>query len=81
MKEQQKRKFKQIHPEIEDGIDLRRCPHLRNLVGNEVDKMLVHMEEEELVSTGCLGVGVDVNVNVDADVDGVRTEYLRNEYL
>ena len=26
MKEQQKRKFKQIHPEIEDGIDLRRCP-------------------------------------------------------
>ena len=27
MKEQQKRKFKQIHPEIEDGIDLRRCPH------------------------------------------------------
>ena len=28
MKEQQKRKFKQIHPEIEDGIDLRRCPLL-----------------------------------------------------
>ena len=26
MKEQQKRKFKQIHPEIEDGIDLRRLP-------------------------------------------------------
>ena len=30
MKEQQKRKFKQIHPEIEDGIDLRRCPELLN---------------------------------------------------
>ena len=30
MKEQQKRKFKQIHPEIEDGIDLRRCPLLVN---------------------------------------------------
>ena len=28
MKEQQKRKFKQIHPEIEDGIDLRRYPLL-----------------------------------------------------
>ena len=28
MKEQQKRKFKQIHPKIEDGIDLRRCPPL-----------------------------------------------------
>ena len=43
--------------------------HLRNLVGNEVDKMLVHMEEEELVGAGCLGVGVDVDVNVHADVD------------
>ena len=32
MKEQQKRKFKQIHPEIEDGIDLRRCPLLSQLV-------------------------------------------------
>ena len=27
MKEQQKRKIQQFHPEIEDGIDLRRCPH------------------------------------------------------
>ena len=26
MKEQQKRKIQQFHPEIEDGIDLRRCP-------------------------------------------------------
>ena len=31
MKEQQKRKFKQIHPEIEDGIDLRRCPPLQSI--------------------------------------------------
>ena len=26
MKEQQKRKIQQFYPEIEDGIDLRRCP-------------------------------------------------------
>ena len=26
MNEQQKRKIQQFHPEIEDGIDLRRCP-------------------------------------------------------
>ena len=26
MKEQQKRKIQQLHPEIEDGIDPRRCP-------------------------------------------------------
>ena len=26
MKEQQKRKIQQFHPEIDDGIDLRRCP-------------------------------------------------------
>ena len=31
-KEQQKRKFKQIHPEIEDGIDLRRCPLICNIL-------------------------------------------------
>ena len=35
MKEQQKRKFKQIHPEIEDGIDLRRCPPLLELKNHE----------------------------------------------
>ena len=27
MKEQQKRKIQQLHPEIEDGTDLRRWPH------------------------------------------------------
>ena len=33
MKEQQKRKIQQFHPEIEDGTDLRRWPHmLRNLI-------------------------------------------------
>ena len=32
MKEQQKRKIQQFHPEIEDGIDLRRCPPIGKLV-------------------------------------------------
>ena len=32
MKEQQKRKIQQFHPEIEDGIDLRRWPQQGNLL-------------------------------------------------
>ena len=33
MKEQQKRKIQQFHPEIDDGIDLRRCPLLQRKKG------------------------------------------------
>ena len=35
MKEQQKRKIQQFHPEIEDGIDLRRCPQDRKYFEKE----------------------------------------------
>ena len=51
MKEQQKRKFKQIHPEIEDGIDLRRCPPVQ-LGGEDTVKVVVGMVNGKIVVGG-----------------------------
>ena len=42
MKEQQKRKIQQFHPEIEDGTDLRRWP-LKIIYDNNNDKKLPTM--------------------------------------
>ena len=41
MKEQQKRKIQQFHPENDDGIDLRRCPpeSLTNMLIDHVETL------------------------------------------
>ena len=41
MKEQQKRKIQQFHPEIEDGIDLRRSPQ-EKIINGQMLKPLLH---------------------------------------
>ena len=53
MKEQQKRKIQQFHPEIEDGIDLRRCPQSKVLTHKNSDARTGKMTRSVCYNARC----------------------------